>query len=392
MPTSRYTLVVPTFNRPEELGRLLRFLAYQGAAFPVLLLDSSRADVKQRNATLAAGLSLDLRIESYDSDTPPWEKFWRGLELVNTEYASLCADDDLLLANSIAPLTDFLDAHSDYSLAHGWYFSFYLTAALGLTGVVYRGPSIDSADPLERLHQLFARYEALTYGVHRTSVLQKALARVQGLESMLGRELLGGAITVAYGKAARLPLLYIGRSLGPSESYRDWHPTEFLLSSPQSLFEEYARYRRLLLECLAEGGAASDARALQLVDLAHLRYLSEYISPAALDYLIEHVRAGTSRSKVVGGLWPMLVAKGGIEGALHRSRILRLIRDRFFPWVRGHHVRKAIGTAGYASLFATTASGARRRFEVYEAFRKALSELPGSRKPESLTSILRGYE
>ena len=391
MPEQRYTLIVPTYNRPDELGRLLRFLAYQKAAFPVLVLDSSRPEIKERNARQAQGLALDLRIERFDPAMPPWEKFSRGAQTVSTEYASLCADDDLLLASSIAPLVRHLDAHREFSLAHGWYFSFYLASAMGLTGVVYRSPSIDEGDPLERLHHLFRRYEALTYGVYRTRVLQKALSQVRGLQSMLGRELLGGAITVAYGKAARLPLLYLGRSLGPSEPYRDWHPTEFLLSSPQSLFDEYVRYRVLLLECLAEAGTSIDDHAVQLVDLAHLRYLSEYFSPEAIDYLIAHVRTGTPRKQVVDGLWPILARKQGIEGFLQRSRVLRTIRERYFPWLRGHHVRKALGHATYTTVDVTMASGNRRRFEVYEAFRATLKRAEGV-GVETLIATLQGYE
>src|SRR5690348_5917025 len=163
MAISRYTLVIPTYNRPEELDRLLRFLAWQKAQFKILVLDSSQPEVKERNASYARQLGLDLRIEQFDSRMPPWEKFWRGTQKVQTEFASLCADDDLLLVCSIEPLVRYLEEHPDFSIAHGWYFNFYLTAALGLTRVVYRGAPVDDDDPIERLHMLLCRYEALTY-------------------------------------------------------------------------------------------------------------------------------------------------------------------------------------------------------------------------------------
>lgn len=392
MSEKRYTLVIPTYNRPDELGRLLRFLAHQRAEFRILVLDSSRSEVKERNAAQAKGLALDLHIATFDSSTPPWEKFWRGAQMIDTEFGSLCADDDLLLVSSVEPLIERLAQHPDVSVAHGWYFNFYLTTALGLTGITYQSPSIDEDDPLERLHHLFRRYEALTYGLYRTRVLQTVLDRVQALKSMLGRELLGGAITVAYGKAVRLPLLYIGRSLGPSEAYQDWHPIEFLLSSPQSLFDEYARYRGILLECLADGGVATDEKVVQLVDLAHLRYLSEYLSPEAIDYLIRHIRAGTPRADVVGGIWPILARKQGVEGLLQRSRLLRGIRDRFFPWVRGHHVRKALGRATYSTVESVTASGRKRPFEVYEAFQGATSSMAAGQPIEAVMKTLQGFE
>jgi hypothetical protein len=324
---------------------------------------------------------------------PPWEKFWRGGEMVRTEYASLCADDDLVLVSSIRPIAEFLDAHPDYSLAHGWYFNFYLNGALGLTGIIYKSPSIDEDDPVARLHHLFRRYEALTYGVHRTVALQRALRQVQKLRSMLGRELLGGAIAAVSGKVARLPLLFSGRSLGPSAPYVDWHPAEFLLSSPQSLFDEYVRYRGLLLESLVEAGGTVTEETVNLVDLAHLRYVSEYFKPEVIDYLIEQLRAGTPRVDIVGGMWPILAGKRGTEGVLQRCAALRRIRDRFFPWVRGYHVRKVMGTVQFSRVESTTASGRHRSYEVYEAFRAALAPGRGiTPSCEDVMSVLRGYE
>src|SRR6185436_1574729 len=114
----RYTLLIPTYNRPEDLGRLLRFLAAQKADFPVRVLDSSRPEAHEQNRALAAGLALDLRVERFDPAMPPFEKFWRGAEMVETEFASLCADDDLVLAGSIAPLVEHLARHPDCSVAH----------------------------------------------------------------------------------------------------------------------------------------------------------------------------------------------------------------------------------------------------------------------------------
>src|SRR5689334_21982975 len=109
------------------------------------------------------------------------------------------------------------------------------------------------------------------------------MARVQGVTNMLERELLGGALAVVAGKTARLPLLYSGRSLGPSAPYADWHPVDFLASSPQSLFDDYQRYRAILLEYCASLGRPLDTAEHYLVDLAHLRYLSDYFKPAVLD-------------------------------------------------------------------------------------------------------------
>ena len=64
MGTGRYTLVIPTYNRPVDLGRQLRFLAYQKADFPVLLLDSSSEENHARNRQSAQGLAIVLELVS----------------------------------------------------------------------------------------------------------------------------------------------------------------------------------------------------------------------------------------------------------------------------------------------------------------------------------------
>jgi glycosyltransferase domain-containing protein len=392
MLKNRFTLIIPTYNRPGDLGRLLRFLAYQKATFPILVLDSSTPANKARNFEQTRGLLLDLRIERFDTEMPPWEKFWRGSEMVETDYSSLCADDDLVLVAAIAPLLDYLDKNPDYSVAHGWYFNFYLNGALGLTGIAYKGRSIEENDPLDRLHHLFANYEALSYGLHRTTVLREALSCVQGLHSMLGRELLGGAVAVVVGKAARLPLLYAGRSLGPSASYVNWHPAEFLLSSPQSLFDEYKTYRALLLESYKGTGRLVTDEVVKLIDLAHLRYLSDYFKPEVIDYLICQSRQGADREKIVGGMWPILAGKTGLEGNLQRNAFLRKLQKRFFPWVRGYHVRKVLSPKAHEVLAATTVSGKARNYEIYEQFNVALSSGELDATMGTIKDILCGYE
>ena len=392
MPEPRYTLIVPTYNRPDQLARLLRSLAYQGANFPVVVLDSSVEDVRARNEAACGKSGLDVRVERFASDIPPWEKFRRGARAIRAEYSSLCADDDLLVVSAANKVLEFLDRHQDYSAAHGWYFHFHLNGALGLTGIAYQGPPIDKDEPMKRLHCLFSRYEPLTYAVYRTGVMTEALERASELRSMLGRELLGGAIAVLAGKVMRLPLLYLGRSLGPSGDYLDWHPAEFLISSPQSLFEEYGRYRAALLAWYSALGFAAGEREHRIIDLAHLRYLAEYLRPEVVDYLIDQLPLGTPRNEIMDGMRPLLAGKTGLEGRLQRSRVLRQVLRRFAPWMRAHHVRRILRLAKYSTMRQTTASGKTRKVEIHNSFCKSCAEGGMESSIHDLLATLRGYE
>src|SRR6185369_4369437 len=118
-----FSLIVPTYNRCAHLARLLRFLARQKAAFPVLVLDSGAPESRQRNRELAAASGLDVRYAEFDEATPPFEKFWRGAQRVETQFASFCADDDLVLVGALDAIVPHLAARPHCAVAHGWYFT-----------------------------------------------------------------------------------------------------------------------------------------------------------------------------------------------------------------------------------------------------------------------------
>lgn len=374
MIAGRFTLLIPTFNRPADLARLLAYLSRHRVDFPVLILDSSAPDVQARNRETVRTLLPAAWLESFPADTPPWAKFWRGSEMAETEYCSLCADDDLILPDSLSSIVAFLDDRHDYSVAHGWYFMFYLTDHLGITRSEYSGGSIDRESAVDRLFALFKRYEAVTYGVYRTQVLRAVLRDVQPLESMLGKELLGGALTMAHGKAARLPVFYYGRSHSPSHPYSNWHPLDFLSSSPDRFYREYGAYRGLLLSALgSKDGHYSQEELAILIDLIHLRYLSEYVKPGTMEYLVERVMARTPKAELMQGLWGVMAREAGtLSGALTGNALIRRIRDRFFPMIRLHHFRKFASPVKEEIQRSVTADGRPREYRLYPDFLASL--------------------
>ncbi|OGA43806.1 MAG: hypothetical protein A3G24_18120 [Betaproteobacteria bacterium RIFCSPLOWO2_12_FULL_62_13] len=395
--TGRFTLVVPTYNRPVELSRLLAYLARQRAGFPVLVLDSSEPATQEANAAAAGRLDCNISLKRFDPQISPWEKFWRGSELVDTEYCSLCADDDLVMLESLARLVAFLREHPDHSVAHGRYFTFYLNSHVGITRSIHCGMSLDRDDPVERLLAMFRNYEAVTYGVYRTPVMRAVLRDVQGVDSLLARELLGGALTVVHGKAARLPFFYYGRSHLPSHSYLRWHPLDFLVSSPDGLYRDYTAYRNILLAGFRSVGYEkhSGSDLATLIDLIHLRYLADYVKPGVMDYLTEEMMAGTPRSKIMQGLWSVQARENeqSLAGMLSGSVFLRRIRDRFFPKIRLHHLQRLSAPTAQRTVHATTSSGRPREYLFYQEFLGALTDHSMREKEmEAIIAALNHYE
>ena len=387
-----YTLLIPTYNRPDELARLLDYLVRRRAGFPILVLDSGTPENREENAAKIALQPLDIRHIVYDSSMPPFEKFWRGSLEAETEFCSICADDDVVLVDSLASIVEYLEKHPDYAVAHGWYFTFYYTDHVGVTSVVYTSRSIDQNEPLERLKTMFQRYEAVTYGLYRTSVMRQALGGIQRMRSLLAHELGAGAVTVLMGKAARVPLFYYGRSLGASQIYSEWHPIESLIKSPEVLFGQYRIYRDILLQHLQTGATTAEQQTdlLKLIDLIHLRYLSEYVKPEVMNWVIQQTMAGMPMADIMSGVWPRLTDEGGSPlQRMYRSLWLRRLRDRYLPNLRPHDLLRRLRAPADKLIDRTTGIGTPRRYRLYEGFLSGLGT--GGLADDAILSALDDY-
>lgn len=303
-----YTLIIPTYNRPREFRALLNYLCDQKAEFKILVLDSSDAETMNENKIFTGQISLNTEFISFPSDTPPFEKFWKGAQKVETAFCSLCADDDVIVVKSIPEIVDFLKKDSSYVAAHGLYFSFMAQEHITISDLVYNKDVLMNENPILRLRDLFQSYEAITYAIYRTPVFEKVLSQVQALDSLLGRELLGSALTAAMGKVKRLPLLYCGRSLSASHFYESWHPIEMLLTSPDYLYQEYGKYRKILINAFKDSNNLySEDELTKLIDITHFSYMSEFLAPNILSYLSDRIMNKYVKSDIMTGLWPIII-------------------------------------------------------------------------------------
>ena len=305
-----YTLIVPTFNRSEKLKALINFLECQGCEFLILIADSSEHSHRKNNKALVQTSHLNIDYHEFDISLSPFKKFQETVDRVKTTFCSLCADDDVIHLTSIPKITRFLSQNSDYAAAHGYYYSFINIPQNKITDLCYRSPSNIDNDPIRRLESLFTNYEAITYAVYRTNMLQDILKRIQSLDTLLGKELLAGALTVAAGKVARLPFIYMGRSGGPSHSYLNWHPVEILASNPDKLYQEYKKYRQVLSDFILEKNNKlySKDTLLKAIDFIHFSYMGEFLTVPIMQYLVSQVLTHRSLSDTMQGLWPLIIA------------------------------------------------------------------------------------
>jgi glycosyltransferase domain-containing protein len=291
-----FTLVIPTYNRPKPLAALLDYLAASRPPCRILILDSSLPQSRIANRELAAEIALNVDYLEFPSETHPFDKFREGVHKVTTEFCALCADDDLVVLDGVERCLDALRANPLASVAQGYSFSFLCRQSgdMDLGSLLYFNSTIDDAAPLGRVANLFARYQAATYGNYRTPVLARILDTIKPMASILGRELLGSALAAVEGQMIRVPCFSHGRSMDASEAYERWHPLEWFAKDPQGLFTEYTVYREVMAEAvLRRPDNPLDATAVRLVlDTIHLRYLLKHAPDGALAFIAQEKMAG----------------------------------------------------------------------------------------------------
>ena len=96
-----FTLVIPTYNRPQQLSALLEYLEAERAGFRVLVLDSSRPEVVARNRERTVRSTLVVEYAEFPPETRPFDKFSAGTNKVTTPFCALCADDDLIVVDGV---------------------------------------------------------------------------------------------------------------------------------------------------------------------------------------------------------------------------------------------------------------------------------------------------
>src|SRR4051794_3814643 len=119
-----HTLVIPTYNRPELLQRLVTYYVERTQPPNLLVLDSSATEIAAQNAAMLAAYGPSLRHIVYPSTMPMAAKLARGLHEVPTPTVSFCADDDLVFTDALQQAREFLLHNPDYVCAHGLYQNF----------------------------------------------------------------------------------------------------------------------------------------------------------------------------------------------------------------------------------------------------------------------------
>lgn len=224
---TKITLLVPTFNRPNFLLRLLNFYRDYDFPFRIIVLDSSSEKITNDEFnTLLNSQYIDH--QKFNPSIPFAEKIAKGVELVNTPYTVLCADDDVIFSDAIAECVNFLDNHNDYAIAYGHYIGHTVVRKKLRWGVQGKNASIQSDNAIKRIENIFTVNNPIVYAVTRTHIMksmwEETARYTHGSFGLF--EFLSASIGLLHGKAKELPVLYASREA----NYYTWHNHKQLLS------------------------------------------------------------------------------------------------------------------------------------------------------------------
>ncbi len=312
-----FTLLIPTYNRPDLLERLLLFLVSQRAPFPIQIHDSSEEATRQVNRSLVRALALNLHYVEYPSDTPPGDKWQRAADGVPTPYAAFCADDDVVFVDAIVASVEFLEANRDYAACHGYY-TYYNVNEHGrpVFPPCYVAPSIEGTTIADRVLQQVSRFQALIYAVFRREVLADSLALATQCEMPHYVELAQAVGTVMRGKVKRLERHYYVRNIvTPMSPTRYGNPIVWLSHDPLGVFEHYMKYRELVLTFGAE--TCEGPLDPQMFDISHAFYFGNAYNAAWFEQLVREEHGSAAVAAVAAARGPDIFGTDPHHSAHH---------------------------------------------------------------------------
>ncbi len=280
------TVLVPTFNRPHYLRRLLQYYDRVHFGGEILVLDSSEPG----NETDCNGLSLNLQIIKYPSDIFLLDKAVAGVKLVTTEFTQNCADDDFIAAEGITVCESFLQQNPDYSAAQGHcvHFCVERNRQRFVVRKIRGEPNydLDQDDPLARLAKHVSDYRPTHYALQRTDAVVKCFDASRALDrpSLQAMEVIPSMKCVLSGKVKRLPVPF---------EFREQHPHRLSGSIPHWIdlitSDDWQRQYKLLEQFLSvelAGVSPPDAADEGLAEL----YIQEWLRLCMKKYFVRKDR------------------------------------------------------------------------------------------------------
>jgi len=282
------TALVPTRNRPAECARQLRFLQGNKFAHRIIVLDASEPANSDEVRRACSGIA---EFRHFGPEYRMADKLAAAVADVATPYVVLIPDDDIVLPQAIAEAIAFLDGHPDFVVAHGYFVAFHAhDDAIDMHRMIGFTPSIVDEQPLNRLYNLFRRYQSFYWGVFRTGIFRAAVTAACTMQVVAFRELTAMSTAILQGKVARLRSVYALR--GPVKSHaamHQSHPLFFFLHDAQKFFDNYVLFRDGIVAFIRRNDIATPPGVPleQLLDLVYAAYLGREVDTGVINHAVQ---------------------------------------------------------------------------------------------------------
>lgn len=295
-------LIIPTYNRPDFLRRILDYYQINGRYFNFIIADSSNQANKALNKKIINDCS-DLNIlylDNFPQNLSQHDKFAEMVKYAKSKYCVFCADDDFIVPNGIKEAVDFLEKNPDYSAAHGTYISFYINKSiLGSKKFwwkfLYSPFSISSSSPINRLTLHLTNYNMVVWAVRRTNIVkicyrEFSKSKIDPYLLPVFGELLPDVLTVIFGKIKHLNNFYAAR-----QSFSQ------ILSSYPSLIDakeigiyksEYTKFKRCLINNLGIQDQALKDKTASIINSAieiYIKYSFQEHILGKINYILNRL-------------------------------------------------------------------------------------------------------
>ena len=253
------TILIPTHNRHNKLKRLLNYYDFKKIEFKIIVLDSSEQrlddnyfnNLKVKNFIKYMYFNNLETISGEGANTLKF-KINKGLELVNTKYVIINADDDFIIVENLNECISFLDNNTDYSVVHGKYIAFYLSNDVDNTRKFmwnknkYLSTSNNFDDPIERLlNYIEGKTSPIYFGIYKTEVQKRIFHEILKTTDTRFGELLGGSLALMFGKEMKLNIFYYAREKALTKDYvKDYN--SFI--QEDTLTQKFNDYKEIVLK------------------------------------------------------------------------------------------------------------------------------------------------
>ena len=276
------TILIPTYNRPKYLKRILGYYNGFEENYNIVIADSSlnnNKEINKKNILLFSNLDI-IYLDHYSSKINPLHKFADMVNYVEKKYCVFCADDDFIIPNGINQSVTFLEKNSDFSVAQGRFIGFSIKNSKnkGLKqfhwAPLYTNKSTIFSDPKDRMYEHLSNYNLPTiYAVHRTDLLKMIFEdTVEYTNDGKFGELLPSMLDLIYGKMKKLDVIYSAReSIIGSGGQAGKSLEDFIKNGTYE--KKYTKFKNCLAKHLIKNSQMNGYEAKELIDKAMSVYL-----------------------------------------------------------------------------------------------------------------------